>query len=107
VLSAYPIIGTGANQLSPFKATMAMAVRSKNTHWVMRDIARRHWLATGAEYGVVAPDGRGAEAVLDDMASRTPEVVRAVRGHLPKGFPKHVADSIFSGLQVAADKLAR
>ena len=32
VLSAYPVIGTGANQLSPFKVKMAMAVRSKNTH---------------------------------------------------------------------------
>ncbi|NGM87604.1 type II toxin-antitoxin system HipA family toxin [Parapusillimonas sp. SGNA-6] len=106
VLSAYPIIGTGANQLSPFKAKMAMAVRSKNAHWVMRDIARRHWVAAGAQYGVVAPDGRGAEAVLDDMVSRTPEVVRAVRGHLPKRFPKHVADSILDGLLAAADKLA-
>jgi serine/threonine-protein kinase HipA len=106
VLSAYPVIGTGANQLSPFKAKMAMAVRSKNTHWVMRDIVRRHWLAAGAEYGVVTQDGRGTEAVLDDMAAQTPEVVRTVRALLPEGFPKHVADSILNGLQDAANKLA-
>lgn len=31
VLSAYPVIGKGANQLSPFKARMAMAVRSVRT----------------------------------------------------------------------------
>lgn len=106
VLSAYSVIGTGANQLSPFKARMAMAVRSKNAHWIMRDITRRHWLAVGAEHGVVAPDGRGAEAVLDDMVTRTPEVVRTVRAQLPKGFPEHLADSILDGLQAAADKLA-
>jgi len=106
VLSAYPVIGTGANQLSPFKAKMAMAVRSKNTHWVMRDIVRRHWLAVGKEHGIVAPDGRGAEVVLDDMVEKTPEVVRSVRTMLPEKFPEHAADSILNGLQVAADKLA-
>ncbi|MBC7202950.1 MAG: type II toxin-antitoxin system HipA family toxin [Pusillimonas sp.] len=106
VLSAYPVIGRGANQLSPFKAKMAMAVRSKNTHWVMRDIVRRHWLAVGKEHGIVAPDGRGAEVVLDDIVAQTPEVVRSVRAMLPEKFPEHVADSILNGLQVAADKLA-
>lgn len=105
VLSAYPVIGTGANQLSPFKAKLAMAVRSKNPHWVMRDIVRRHWLAVGAEHGVVAPDGRGAEVVLDDLVAKTPEVVRAVRALLPKRFPEHVAASILNGLQLAANKL--
>jgi serine/threonine-protein kinase HipA len=106
VLSAYPVIGKSANQLSPFKAKMAMAVRSKNTHWAMWDIVRRHWLAVGKEHGIVAPDGRGAEVVLDDMVEKTPEVVRSVRALLPENFPEHVADSILNGLQVAADKLA-
>jgi len=106
VLSAYPVIGKGANQLSPFKAKMAMAVRSKNTHWVMRDIVRRHWLAVGKEHGIVAPDGRGAEVVLDNIVEKTPEVVRSVRAMLPEKFPEHVADNILSGLQGAADKLA-
>jgi len=106
VLSAYPVIGTGANQLSPFRARMAMAVRSKNPHWVMRDILRRHWLTVGAEHGVVAPDGRGAEAVVDDLVARTPGVVKTVRALLPAGFPTYVAESILNGLQDAANKLA-
>ena len=72
----------------------------------MRDILRRHWLAVGAEHGVVAPDGGGVEAVLDDLISRTPDVVRSVRAILPPAFPRHVADSILDGLQAAADKLA-
>lgn len=72
----------------------------------MRDIVRRHWLAVGAEHGVVAPDGRGTEVVVDDIVAQTPEVVRTVRALLPENFPKHVADSILNGLQVAADKLA-
>lgn len=107
VLSAYPVIGTGANQLSPFKVKMAMAVRSKNTHWVMRDILRRHWLTVGAENGVISPHGQGAETVIDDLIARTPVVIKKIRAQLPLGFPAHVADSILSGLQSAADKLAQ
>ncbi len=106
VLSAYPIMGKGRNQLSAHNTKMAMAVRSKNTHWVMHDILRRHWLAMGAEHGVVSSDGRGAEAVIDDLVDRTPEVVRTVRALLPEGFPKALADSILNGLQTAADNLA-
>ncbi|HRK87248.1 MAG TPA: type II toxin-antitoxin system HipA family toxin, partial [Alcaligenes faecalis] len=106
VLSAYPIIGTGANQLSPFKAKMAMAVRSKNTHWIMRDITRRHWLTVGAEHGVVSADGQGVEAILDEIVTQTPEVIRTIHALLPKNFPDHVAQSILNGLQSAAEQLA-
>lgn len=106
VLSAYPIIGTGAHMLSPFKVKMAMAVRTKNTHWKMHEILRRHWLALGSEHGVVTPEGHGAEFVIDDLIARTPEVIRTVRALLPDNFPQTLADSILSGLQHAADKLA-
>lgn len=106
VLSAYPIIGRGANQLSPFKAKMAMAVRTKNAHWIMRDVQRRHWLTVGAEHGVMAPDGHGSDAVVDDLVARTPGVVKHIRALLPEGFPQHVADRILKGLEDAADRLA-
>ncbi|MNI12853.1 hypothetical protein D3C73_660580 [compost metagenome] len=106
MLSAYPIIGRGANQLSPYMAKMAMAVRSKNSHRVMRDILRRHWIAVGTEHGVVNHNGQGVEHVLDDLVARTPGVVKTVRALLPAGFPMYVADSILNGLQEAADKLA-
>ena len=106
VLSAYPILGEGPGKLSPFRAKMAMAVRSKNPHWVMRDIRRRHWLAMGERYGVVTPDGRGARFVVDDLVARTPDVVSVVRAKLPQGFPEGLADSILGGLQAAADRLA-
>ncbi|WP_235515306.1 type II toxin-antitoxin system HipA family toxin [Achromobacter sp. Root83] len=106
VLSAYPIIDKGANQLSPYKARMAMAVRSKNPHWAMHDILRRHWIAVGTEHGVVNHNGQGVENVLDDLVARTPGVVKTIRALLPAGFPMHVAESILNGLQEAADKLA-
>lgn len=106
VFSAYPIIGTGANMLSPFKVKMAMAVRTKNPHWKMHEILRRHWLVLGSEHGVVTPDGHGAEFVIDDLIARTPEVIRTVRALLPDDFPQTLADGILNGLLHAADKLA-
>jgi len=50
-------------------ARMAMSVRSKNAHWKVRDILRRHWLAVGARHGVIADDGRPTESVIDDLVA--------------------------------------
>ncbi len=106
VLSAYPVLGEGPGKISPFKARMAMAVRTKNAHWKMRDILRRHWLALGARHGVVTDGGRRVQVMIDDVAARTPQVIATVRAALPEGFPMSVADSILDGLQDAANRLA-
>jgi serine/threonine-protein kinase HipA len=106
VLSAYPILGEGPGKLSPFKAKMAMAVRSKNPHWKMREIVRRHWLEVGARHGVVTGDGRPASFVVDELVKQTPHVIEKVRKRLPGGFPMPLANSVLEGLQGAADRLA-
>jgi serine/threonine-protein kinase HipA len=106
VLSAYPVLGEGPGKMSPFKAKMAMAVRSKNAHWKMRDILRRHWVALGARHGVLDDAGRGVEHLIDDIAARTPKVIANVRSQLPKGFPAPLADAVFNGMQAAAQRLA-
>jgi serine/threonine-protein kinase HipA len=106
VLSAYPVLGEGPSKISPHKARLAMAVRTKNAHWKMKDILRRHWLELGTRHGVVTADGRPAQAVVDDLVARTPEALAVVRARLPHGFPAEVADSIFGGVQDAAARLA-
>lgn len=106
ILSVLPFLGEGKGKLSPFRVKMAMAVRSKNAHYLMRTIERRHWLNVGERYGVVTPDGHSAQAVVDDLVARTPAVVRAVRAGLPKSFSESLADSILQGLQASADRLA-
>ncbi|HSD36276.1 MAG TPA: type II toxin-antitoxin system HipA family toxin [Rhodocyclaceae bacterium] len=106
VLSAYPVMGKGAHQLSPLKARMAMAVRARNAHWKQREILRRHWIELGARHGVVGPDGQPAQFVVDELAARTPHVIDMVRAQLPDGFPAHVAESILEGLHEAANQLA-
>lgn len=106
VLSAYPVLGGGPNQISPFKAKMAMAMRSKNVHWRIRDVFRRHWEAVGTAYGICTPDGRGVCTIIDELIERTPMVVQVVSQQLPSDFPHHLADCIFDGLQAAAQRLA-
>jgi serine/threonine-protein kinase HipA len=106
VLSAYPVFGGGPSQISPYKAKMAMAVRSKNTHWKMLDVRRRHWEALGSKYGIHTSDGREAGAIIDDLIERTPAVTQAVSEHLPNDFPPQLADCILGGMQAAAQRLA-
>ncbi len=106
VLSAYPVLGDGPSKISPHKAKLAMAMRTKNAHWKMKDILRRHWLELGTRHGVVTTDGRPAQAAVDDLVARTPEALAQVRAQLPRGFPAAVADSILDGVQGAAARLA-
>lgn len=106
VISAYPVLGEGPGKLSPFRAKMAMAVRSKNPHWLMHDIRRWHWLTVGERYGITTDDGRDVHHILDDLITRTPEVIRMVRNRLAPDFPEALADSILHGLQAMADRLA-
>jgi hypothetical protein len=41
------------------------------------------------------------------LIDRTPAVIAEVQTQLPTGFPGNVADSIFTGMQNAANKLAK
>ena len=106
VLSAYPVLGEGPGKMSPFKAKMAMAVRSKNAHWKMRDILRRHWVALGTRHGILNEAAREAEHLINDIAARAPEVIAKVRTQLPEGFPVPLAEAVFEGMQDAAKRLA-
>jgi serine/threonine-protein kinase HipA len=105
VLSVYPVLGEGPSKISPFKARMAMAVRSRNAHWKMRDILRRHWLALGARHGVLTEDGREIDHLIEHIVEKTPAVIAAVSARLPRGFDARVAHSIFDGMRAAIDRL--
>lgn len=107
VLSAYPVLGKGPSKISSFNIKMAMAVRSKNAHWKMRGILRRHWVALGARHGVLTDDGREVEHLINQVVERTPAVIAAVNARLPQGFDTTVAHAIFKGIQHAADRLVR
>ncbi|HEV8692032.1 MAG TPA: type II toxin-antitoxin system HipA family toxin [Ideonella sp.] len=106
VVSAYPVLGHGANRMAPQRVSLAMALRCTNVHWRMRDILRRHWVEVGRRNGIVAADGRGVEAIIQDVIDRTPAALEAAAARLPAGFPAQVADSILGGVRDAAARLA-
>ncbi len=101
VLSAYPMLGSGPNQINPHKIRLAMAVRGKNPHWKMRDVLRRHWNEVARRNGVA----ESADDLIAEIVRMTPAVIATVGARLPAQFPAHVADCIFAGLQDAAIRL--
>jgi serine/threonine-protein kinase HipA len=103
ILSAYPLLGTSANQINPFKVKLAMAVRGKNPHWKMRDVLRRHWNELARRNGL----GDFAEKCLAQIKAKTPTVIELVGRELPAQFPMDIAEAIFSGLQDAVQRLDR
>ncbi len=52
VLSAWPVIGHGANSLSPQKARLAMGLRAKNMHDRLGEIRARHYRELANQSGV-------------------------------------------------------
>ena len=103
VLSAHPVIGTRANQFAAQRVRLAMAVRSKNAHYLIGEIQRRHWIAQGRRVGLAAND---VETMIDELGARTPHVIDEVAARLPRDFPMDVAETIFDGMRRLARKLA-
>jgi serine/threonine-protein kinase HipA len=104
VLSAHPIIGRGANHLPLQKVKLAMAVQSKERHYLLNQIQRRHWIAQGQRIGFSIAD---VEAMIHDLTSRTRDVIDEVAAMLPRDFPMDLADAIFNGMLKLNRKLAQ
>ena len=94
VLSAWPIIGSKANQIPYQKAKLAMAVRTKNTHYYFDEISRRHWQELTRKLGV--PD---AFDEMHYLANTVIAKIESIYEELPDGFPIALIDSIKSGVE--------
>jgi serine/threonine-protein kinase HipA len=105
VVSAYPVLGAGPNQISAHSVKLAMALRCTNAHWRMCDILRRHWEQVGRTNGVVSESGQGVGWLIQDVIEKTPAALDSVAAKLPPDFPTHVADSILNGIKAAVRKL--
>jgi serine/threonine-protein kinase HipA len=101
VLSAYPVLGTSKNQLSPKKVKMAMAVSGRNRHYVWGEFRRHHWVATAEACGLETK----IDDLIDAILAQLPQALDQVRAEIPQGFPSLVADSILGGIQESAKKL--
>jgi len=106
VLSAHPIIGTGANKVAPQRAklAMAMAVRGSQNHYQVQQIQRRHWLNHAKLVGLGAA---AAEAAIAEVLDAVDVVVASTSAQIPPGYPMDLAEAIFQGLMRQRDRLAR
>lgn len=94
VMSAWPVIGKGSREFQWQKVKMAMALHTKNTHYRIAEIKRRHW----NEVAKANAMGSDFEAVIQRIVAMTPAVIEAVAAELPPGFPSEVSRRIFEGL---------
>lgn len=104
VLSVYPVLGDGANLVSPLKVKMAMAVRGKSPHWKMREIQPRHWHELAKRHGMAST---GPESPFEQVIEQTPWVIETVKSLLPSDFSEQVSESILSGLEGAAKRFIK
>jgi serine/threonine-protein kinase HipA len=93
VLSAWPIIGSGKNQVAIEKAKLAMGLRGRRAHYRLNEITARHWQELAQHTGV------------PDLWKRMQSFVESAGGalgraekRLPLGFPERVYASIRDGV---------
>ena len=99
VLSAWPIIGNGSNQVSPRRAKLSMALRGKNAHYHLHEINTRHWQALAQQSGVP-----GAFDQMVALVLQVPHALERVAALLPAGFPQRVFKPLRAGMLAQADK---
>ena len=93
VLSAWPIIGRGPNQLPYQRAKLAMALRGQNAHYRLNEIHVRHWRRLAAACGLDVFERMTA------MVARVEDALTDVEGRLPTGFPESVWSRVAEGLR--------
>lgn len=101
IMSAWPVIGDGPNQFPWQKVKLAMAVRTKNAHYRMSAIQRRHWNAVAKINGM----GESFESVIQHFMTQAPIAIEAVARRMPAGFPQVVCDTIFEGIRTQVKRL--
>jgi len=101
VMSAWPAIGTGANHFQWQKIKLSMALHTKNTHYKISEIRRKHWNEAAKDNAI----GADFEDVIQLVIDKTPTVISHVERLLGPDFPAELADRIFSWVRAQAERL--
>ncbi|KQB58320.1 MULTISPECIES: type II toxin-antitoxin system HipA family toxin [Acidovorax] len=99
VLSVWPYVGRGRGQIHLRDVRLAMAIRSKNTHYHLHTIQARHWHDLAMKNG--GPDVW--HAMLEVIRTLEP-ALSEVEAHLPKDFPDRIWTPIAQGMRSQAKK---
>lgn len=92
VLSAWPFIGRGARRLQIQDVKLAMALRGRNPHCLLREIQPRHFADLAGRMG----DPK-AWPSMRALVDHVPEALAQVERALPDDFPAPLWDSIVRG----------
>lgn len=101
VISAWPIIGSGARQLPLQHAKLAMAMWGRNAHYGIASVMRRHMNALARQCGW----GESGEDLVAEVLDGVEPAIEQVTAQLPVEFPSFVAEAIFAGMRVQAQRL--
>lgn len=101
VLSAWPAAGDAPSQTNPHDAKLAMSLCGKRPHRKLFDIQRRHFDSTAQLCGLDA-----ADALIERILARTPQVIEQAQRDLPPGFSQQVLEKTLKGLADMAARLA-
>lgn len=102
VLSMWPYFGDGPHQFRPRKAGLAMAVCSKNAHYLFHTIQARHWLQLAAKHG-----GDRVWGAMMQLVERVDGALAEVERRLPRDFPARTWESISTGMRNEAARFRR
>jgi len=101
VMSAYPL--AAKRQLEWRDLKMAMALKSKNKHYLWSNIQIRHWFAMAAQCQF--PESI-MQNIIDDVFDNMETVINQVTVSLPKNFPKQISEPIFNGMRQIKNRCA-
>lgn len=99
VLSAYPI--AEKHQLEWHNLKMAMALKSKNRHYLWNTIQLRHWIAMASKCQF---SENIMKSIMDEVFDNMELVIDKVKQELPSNFPSQLGETIFSGMKKIKNK---
>jgi serine/threonine-protein kinase HipA len=102
VLSAWPVIGHGKNQLALEKAKLAMALPGRRPHYRLNEITARHWKQLAERTGL--PD---LWTRLQAFVEATMSAMDGVEKLLPQDFPERVYSRINEGVHTQVRRFAQ
>jgi serine/threonine-protein kinase HipA len=99
VLSAWPIIGYGKNELTFEKAKLAMALPGKRPHYRVNEITAHHFQELAKR--TPAP---GLWGCLQQLVESAPTALDRLEGKLPRGFPARVYTTVRNGIRAQLER---
>jgi len=94
VLSAWPFIGHGPRKLPLQDVKLAMALRGRRPHYLLREIQPRHFERLAGSLG-----DPGAWPAMQALVQRVPSAIETVATRLPASFPPAVWETVSQGLR--------